>query len=225
MAKRIPQQFEYFLVLDFEATCDDGKKIHPQEIIEFPVLKVNAKTYEVDSQFHHFVKPKHNPKLTDFCMKLTTITQEEVDAGKPFPVVFEEFDKWIQEDVGLNSKFLFVTCGDWDLKTMLPSQCDLENYQVPVYCKTWLNIKKSYAVMTGEYVKGMMPMINGLNLVHIGCLHRGLDLQVMANCDRSNASSALDSWTHMDVVLLQPFNPVLNHHTIEFLILLIFYYY
>ena len=34
------QQFDYFLVLDFEATCERDTKLRPQEIIEFPCLKV-----------------------------------------------------------------------------------------------------------------------------------------------------------------------------------------
>lgn len=175
MSTRIPQSFDYFLVLDFEATCDNKKKIEPQEIIEFPVLKVNAETYEVESVFHHFVKPRYHPTLTNFCMNLTSITQTEVDDGELFPVVLQEFDKWMKEDVGLGKQFLFITCGDWDLKTMLPSQCALENLQVPQYCKKWLNIKKSYAVMTGEYNKGMISMMRGLQLSHTGHLHRGFD--------------------------------------------------
>ena len=36
-----PQQFDYFLVMDFEATCERDTKLKPQEIIEFPCLKVN----------------------------------------------------------------------------------------------------------------------------------------------------------------------------------------
>ncbi len=30
------QNFDYFLVLDFEATCDESKGFKPPEIIEFP---------------------------------------------------------------------------------------------------------------------------------------------------------------------------------------------
>ena len=36
-----PQQFDHFLVMDFEATCERDTKLKPQEIIEFPCLKVN----------------------------------------------------------------------------------------------------------------------------------------------------------------------------------------
>jgi hypothetical protein len=46
------QKYDYFLVLDFEATCDEQRKIHPIEIIEFPVLKINARTFECESTFH-----------------------------------------------------------------------------------------------------------------------------------------------------------------------------
>lgn len=46
------QNYDYFLVLDFEATCDEQRKIHPIEIIEFPVLKINARTFECESTFH-----------------------------------------------------------------------------------------------------------------------------------------------------------------------------
>ncbi|XP_037774123.1 ERI1 exoribonuclease 3-like [Penaeus monodon] len=144
MTNRIPQDFDYFLVLDFEATCDQDKLIQPQEIIEFPVLKINASSFETELIFHEFIKPFHNPKLTDFCIRLTTISQAEVDNGKPFRTVMHLFDTWIKEEVGLDKNFLFVTCGDWDLKTMLPSQCQKENIQVPNYCKKWHNIKKEW---------------------------------------------------------------------------------
>ena len=39
-------------VLDFEATCDEQKKIYPIEIIELPVLKINARTFQCESIFH-----------------------------------------------------------------------------------------------------------------------------------------------------------------------------
>lgn len=46
-----------------------------QEIIEFPVLKVDATTFDVTDKFHEYVRPVYNPKLTDFCTQLTGITQ------------------------------------------------------------------------------------------------------------------------------------------------------
>ncbi|MEE6495309.1 hypothetical protein FKM82_002005 [Ascaphus truei] len=61
-----PQRYHYFLVLDFEATCDKPQ-IHPQEIIEFPILKLNGRTMEIESTFHTYVQPVVHPQLTPFC--------------------------------------------------------------------------------------------------------------------------------------------------------------
>jgi 2'-phosphotransferase len=64
----IIQDYEFALVLDFEATCEDKKKLNCQEIIEFPVVPVNLRTQEVlsDKIFHHYVRPEVNPKLSKF---------------------------------------------------------------------------------------------------------------------------------------------------------------
>lgn len=52
-ASNIRQQtYDYFLVLDFQATCDDQQKLQPNEIIEFPVLKIDARTFRTEATFH-----------------------------------------------------------------------------------------------------------------------------------------------------------------------------
>lgn len=38
--------------------------------------------------------------------------------------------------------FAFVTCGDWDLKTMLPNQCRTSKCSKPKYFSQWINIKR-----------------------------------------------------------------------------------
>ena len=50
------QKFKHFLVLDFEANCENGKKIEPQEIIEFPCLLVDAQNFQVVDTFHKYIK-------------------------------------------------------------------------------------------------------------------------------------------------------------------------
>ena len=89
--------FEYYLVLDFESTCQEGTKIDPQEIIEFPCLLVRAddlclvdqvliikthlahiKCFSMMAQFHEYVKPVASPLLTNFCTDLTGITQDMI---------------------------------------------------------------------------------------------------------------------------------------------------
>jgi len=41
-----------------------------QEIIEFPVLKVNGRTFEIERQFHQYVQPDVHKELTDFCTEV-----------------------------------------------------------------------------------------------------------------------------------------------------------
>lgn len=79
-------------------------------------------------------------------------------------------DEWIitNNDLILDSEkngvnFTFLTCGDWDLKTMLPSQCKYFNISYSNYFKNWINIKKSFAQMTGHFPKGMPVMLEMLS--------------------------------------------------------------
>ncbi|KAL3868001.1 hypothetical protein ACJMK2_040841 [Sinanodonta woodiana] len=172
-----PQTFDYFLVLDFEATCDERENMHPQEIIEFPVLKVNSKTLETESIFHHYVEPDVHNKLTSFCIELTGIVQDMVDGKPHLTEVLTMFDKWMQDEGLLkpDTSFAFVTCGDWDLRKMLPSQCDYLHLPVTSYFKKWINIKKAFAGLTGTFPKGMQDMLTQLSIPHQGRHHSGID--------------------------------------------------
>ena len=79
-------------LLDTEMTCDgkqedgkfidDGRMKHMQrEIIEVGFVVCDDK-YNIKSKYSSFVKPVHNTIITDYCEKLTGITQHDVDCGK-----------------------------------------------------------------------------------------------------------------------------------------------
>ncbi|KAK6017576.1 exonuclease, partial [Ostertagia ostertagi] len=92
------QNFDYLLVLDFEATCcDDGKILPYQEIIEFPVAKLDVRSWTVNSYFHQYVKPTVNPVITSFCTHLTGIIQEMVDEQPTIDRVLSDFDDWLKK--------------------------------------------------------------------------------------------------------------------------------
>ena len=65
-----PQIFDHFFVMDFEATCLKDQAIEPQEVIEFPCLKVSSRDFSVQSRFHRYVRPVHHPNLSYFCTEL-----------------------------------------------------------------------------------------------------------------------------------------------------------
>lgn len=79
------QEFQYFVVIDFEATCDRDKNPHPQEIIEFPSVIVSSVTGQLEACFQTYVRPTCNQLLSDFCKDLTGIQQIQVCQGKISP--------------------------------------------------------------------------------------------------------------------------------------------
>ncbi len=101
----------YFLVVDLEATCSDDGIAVPRdemEIIEIGALMIHGRTLDSVSEFQSFVRPVRNPLLTDFCRKLTGITQSEVNAAPECKHVLGEFVEWFSKHPG----FLFCSWRD-----------------------------------------------------------------------------------------------------------------
>jgi len=89
------RQIKRFAVIDLEATCwpnDYERDGQDQEIIEIGcvVLGGYAKKFEVLEEYQAFVRPLKS-KISDFCTELTTITQADVDAAKPWYTVSVDF--------------------------------------------------------------------------------------------------------------------------------------
>jgi hypothetical protein len=59
-----------YVVIDFEAACDDPRNPDPQEIVEFPAVLLDAEDPANQTAFHVFVRPVAHPRLTPFCRDL-----------------------------------------------------------------------------------------------------------------------------------------------------------
>lgn len=167
---------EHLLILDFEATCTETNEFPSceMEIIEFPIIVLCLETNTIIDEFHRYVKPKKHPKLTTFCKDLTGITQEMVDKSSSFSNVLSEAETFISRYP--NSKF--VTCGDWDLKTMLPNQLKISNIEATNSFMSWYNIKTEFRKCYDNNLKpnvGMPVMLSYLNLELDGRHHSGID--------------------------------------------------
>ena len=174
------EKIDYFLVLDFEGVNNKhlgGPDI--MEIIEFPVLKVNALTFKTEAIFHTYVQPTIHPKLNPVCTEITGITQEMVNGQPTLPEVLNRLDKWMRDEKLLDKGVTtcFVTCGNWDLNTCLPVQCTYQKLCYPDYLKRWINIKDIFERITGKSRKryGMAGMLKELNLKLEGRHHSGID--------------------------------------------------
>ena len=139
-------KFDYYAVLDFECTCDSDNTGLDHEIIEFPVVFLNTHTLEIDFVFRRFVKPTERPVLTEFCMNLTGITQEQVDAADSLDVVLQEFHDFIGEHNLVlteaersndNPLFTIATDGPWDITRFLKPECSRKVLRFEKYWRRW----------------------------------------------------------------------------------------
>ena len=80
--------FDYYLVVDFEATCEERNPADfPHEIIEFPGVLVDGRTGRQVDTWREYVRPVLHPALSDFCTSLTGISQDTVDGADTFLTV------------------------------------------------------------------------------------------------------------------------------------------
>ncbi|KAI8809303.1 hypothetical protein BJ742DRAFT_708910 [Cladochytrium replicatum] len=179
MDPSLRQPKPYLLVLDFEATCDDLQRIQNQEIIELPIVVIDTTSRAIVAQFHEYVRPIANPKLSKFCTELTGIDQQTVDAADTFPGVYQRMLKFLDTN-GLRPPHnsLFVTCGDWDLKTMIVTQMKYSGIEVPDCFSQWSNLKFAMKeAMPGALPNklGMPDMLKAVGLPLVGRHHSGID--------------------------------------------------
>ncbi len=162
--------YRYLACLDFEANCVEGGKLYPQEIIEVPIVIYDVKNQRIDpsKQFHAYCRP--TIPLTPFCTQLTGITQDQVDAAEPFPVVLKRLDEWIQRHRFNTSNLLLVTHGSWDLQMAFPAQCAHTTSPIRPLFRTWCNIKK----LVGCKIHGLDNMLRSYNLTFDGRAHSGI---------------------------------------------------
>ena len=173
--------FDYVLVIDFEATCDDQNRSWVNEVIEFPIVALQVSTGKIVDEFREYVRPVRNTRLTSFCTALTGIEQAQVDAADTFADVFARAVTWVENFQAKHpgAQCLVATCGDWDMQTMLSRQARLSAVKVPRIFTRWLNVKVLFRQViasdaTGRNV-GMPGMLNALGLSLVGRHHSGLD--------------------------------------------------
>uniref|UniRef100_A0A914ZTI8 SAP domain-containing protein n=1 Tax=Parascaris univalens TaxID=6257 RepID=A0A914ZTI8_PARUN len=182
MRNRTERYYEYFVVMDFECTCEDEVYEYEHEIIEFPAVLVDVWNRRIVDTFHSHVRPRINPKLSEFCSRLTGVTQEMVDNALPFVDVFDSFRMWMQSHrLGhTNARYAFVTDGPWDIAKFFQMQCLQSGLgSVPHDFRHYINIRKAFM---NKYLKGHRPqktnlsgMLSELGMKFEGREHCGLD--------------------------------------------------
>lgn len=169
------QDFQYFVVIDFEATCDKEKNPHPQEIIEFPSVIVSSITGQLEACFQTYVRPTCNQVLSDFCKDLTGIQQIQVDRGVPLTEALLSHDKWLEEKGIKNTNFAVVTWSNWDCRVMLESECRYKKIRKPPYFNRWINLRVPFHEIFGGGRCNLKQAVEKAGLTWQGRAHCGLD--------------------------------------------------
>jgi len=177
-------KYSHLVILDFEANCidktfDATETMKVQEITEFPCVVLNLKTKEIEKNktFHHYCCI--DEKLTNFATHLTGITETNTMNANSFKHVLKQHQQWMTDNEFIDYKddvsVLFVTCGNWDLNTMLPNQCKYSKINLPKYFKEWCNVKTLYQQFYSRKAKGMTNMLDELGIELDGRHHSGID--------------------------------------------------
>ena len=163
--------FDYFLIVDLESTCCDQNTIPPGEgeIIEIGAVMVEANFLKQVGAFSIFIRPCRHPTLTEFCMKLTSINQGDVDSAPNYKMAIEKFKAWL---AGYQN-YLFCSWGNYD-RNHLASESAYHNEQNPISAPH-LNIKKSFAKKQNTRAMGMQFALQLINEPLSGSHHRGID--------------------------------------------------
>jgi len=165
-------QYQYYLIVDLEATCCNQKSIsrHEMEIIEIGAVMVDAENLQIVDEYQVFIKPCRYPLLTSFCTQLTSITQAEVDSGLSFVDAIEQFKQWMYQF----DNFVFCSWGDYD-KSQFIQDCGFHQCAYP-FKSEHINIKKLFS--DKQNLTKKQGMAGALKLAGIkleGKHHRGID--------------------------------------------------
>jgi inhibitor of KinA sporulation pathway (predicted exonuclease) len=169
----MPRKFDSnVLVIDVESTCWELPEVQGSneisEVIEIGVAVVDTKKLEIVQNDSIIVRPQRS-KISKFCTKLTTLTQDYVDQGMTFQAAMAILKKnYHCEDR------TFVSWGDYDRK-MFERNCRDYNIKYP-FGPRHLNLKNSFTLLHGlEREPGMDDALSHLAMKLEGTHHRGID--------------------------------------------------
>lgn len=162
----------YLLIVDIEHTCTEDSSIPPceREVIEIGAVVLCTKSLTILDEFGSIIRPKLHPRLSDFCISLTGISQLHVDQANDFGFVFPEFILWL----GQYESCIFSSWGAYDY-VQLNIDCVRHGLE-PLKGDIYLDLKKAFAKT--QKIKPRVGMKRALELSGVrfeGKHHRGLD--------------------------------------------------
>ncbi|MDJ0556827.1 MAG: 3'-5' exonuclease [Microcoleaceae cyanobacterium MO_207.B10] len=163
-------KLDNIIFIDIEATCWEK---HPppnqeSEIIEIGVCLVDVALAKPITKESILVKPERS-QVSEFCTKLTTLTQSQVDGG----IAFDEACLKLRKNYDSLER-VWASWGEYD-KNMFEKQCKARGVKYP-FGMRHINVKNLFALV--KNLPKEVGMANALQLLDIpleGTHHRGAD--------------------------------------------------
>jgi inhibitor of KinA sporulation pathway (predicted exonuclease) len=166
MAKKIDQ----IIVVDVEATCWEGDPPPGQEneIIEIGVCQLDIASGQRSKKRSILVRPERS-KVSEFCTRLTTLTQAQVDQGISFPEAIDLLKSEYRP-----ADRTWASYGDYD-RIQIQRQCEQRGISYP-FGRTHLNVKNLLAIgLNLPREVGLDRAVETFHLPLEGTHHRGDD--------------------------------------------------
>ena len=165
------KRFDKIIVIDLESTCwEEGTEPRntPSEIIEVGVCTLGIEKLNRDDRRSVLIKPGFST-VSEFCTKLTSLTQADVDGGTTLKAAC----KTLLKDYRSKDR-MWASWGDYD-RHMFQKNCEIAEISYP-FCSTHQNIRTLFTAMMGLSEAPPLPeAMKMLNAKFEGNHHRGVD--------------------------------------------------
>ncbi|MGF6332075.1 3'-5' exoribonuclease 1 [Pseudomonas sp. BS3782 TE3695] len=172
--------YRYLYCVDLEATCDEVEKSesprpltvvpNQMETIEIGLVVIDLESLEIVDELQRFVRPLINPTLTDFCIKLTSIQQPDVDGARTYQEVGDE----LRTFAASYPNAAWASWGDYDAR-QLERDAGLAGCPSLLEGLPHFNARKWHAGLYDIRPKGLKQTVESMDLVWQGTYHRGID--------------------------------------------------
>ena len=161
--------FDKIVVIDVETTCwEKRQRDQIMEVIEIGICLLDIGSGEISDRQSILVRPVYS-EVSEFCTKLTTLTQEVVETGIEFRQACVKL-----EDEYQTRKRVWASYGDFD-RRQFERECRFKNVLYP-FGSRHINIKTLFAIKHRLSEEIQMDKALGLlGLELIGTHHRGID--------------------------------------------------
>ena len=167
-----------YLVVDLEATCWDDPVMRERQREESEIIEIGAVLLDdaltIIDKFQTFVHPNRHPNLSEFCQKLTSIRQTDVDSAPTFP---EAMDLLVNGFLK-GSRAILCSWGYYD-RNQIKLECQRHAVHYP-FGTGHINIKVNFSQWSKERggpdkSHGVSQALKKIGMTFQGTPHRGID--------------------------------------------------